>query len=377
MSIPHFSTPTRPGAAVLAAALIATAAGAAEAQRPVPGFNRSDQTDVAGVIVTSGDQIAPVFAEPGTVRSMSCPVAWGVRTTASRAQAQLASADLTGILTPAGGRLDAAAQDRVLAVLTADARSGNGSDALLAALAPPHNRQATAAARKLVRESRGLFNVVQSIDPASPGPAGATRLSRTVGAYNGFIEASSAEFIASPPPELSALHSVLNALVIASLEHEGRAEDFSVVDAEGLACAIPFVPAVTAPPPPIEHAMEICVVVDGNVQYVAALWRPETGDTLALVAGERRPFGEVYPEPQRPAWVTVGDPIQVGTTEYRAFGVARMVRPGELTRAGEVGGAEYWVEATDRPPHAIIYFLASTDCQFQPYRSVETIRVRG
>src|SRR5690606_28064077 len=81
--------------AVLSLTLAVLAAANADAQRlAAPGFTRSDQSDVTGPAITSGDQLAAMFTEPGTVLSMFCPVAWGVRSSANTVQTRLTSANL-------------------------------------------------------------------------------------------------------------------------------------------------------------------------------------------------------------------------------------------------------------------------------------------
>src|SRR5690606_1029573 len=151
------------------------------------------------------------------------------------------------------------------------------------------------AAQRLVRESSNLLTVLLRVDPRNPGEEAATRLSNAVGAYNAFVDASSAEFLVDPPAEMTALHAVLNQLVIATLENEGRPADVTVVDDEGLACAVPFTPAPPPPPPPLEQAIQMCVWTDGEFRNIAAVRRPELGDTVAIVNGNRLPLLEVYP----------------------------------------------------------------------------------
>jgi hypothetical protein len=355
----------------LALAMAFGYAGALEAQRTISGFTRSDQSDVSGVIVTTGDQTAPMFAEPGSVRSMTCPVAWGVRTAAARSHALLLNGGMASTLVPER-QVEAAARQHVLGVLTSNGNAAEGG-ALLAALAPHQNRGAASAARTLVHELRGLLLEMERIDPARAGAAGATRLARSVSAYNDYIEASGTDFLASPPPELRALHSALHAMVSASFEHEGRVADVTSVDADGLACAPPFL----ASPPPVETPLQLCVATDRSIRYVSAVVLQATGDSLAVVGGERVPLAEAYPAPRRPNWLTLGEPVHIGATEYQQFGISRSVHPGELGFAGEAGGIDYYVTGDEAAPPMVIYFPVGPACEMQPYRSVESIRVRG
>jgi hypothetical protein len=228
---------------------------------------------------------------------------------------------------------------------------------------------------------------MRRIDPLRPGAEGATRLSRAVGAYNSFIDASSASFLSSPPEELSALHAVLNALVIASHEHENRLANPGVVDENGQACADRIETVVTPTPatdvvvlPPVERAIEVCLYIDREFRIVPALYRPELRDTLALAAGERRPFSEVYADANRfaqPEWLVVGDAVTVEAQQYFRFGVARSIQPGELHYRGQADGVDYFTLDGERNPPSVVYFPVASECAVQPYRAAETIRVRG
>ncbi|CAN5715726.1 hypothetical protein BH23GEM6_BH23GEM6_24540 [soil metagenome] len=365
--------------ALVVLAVSAVSADLLQAQHTGPGEATFITDQAVGPAITTGDQLAGMFADPGPVRSMYCPVAWGIRTSADASFVQLQSAQLRPALFP-GATITSRAQQNVLALLTAGPRDAAPVNALTSALAPAHNRQAERAARRLAIESRGLFTVLQQIDPLRPGAVGATRLSRTIGAYNSFVDASSTAFLAQPPEELTAIHAVLNSLVIASLEHADRPANVGVVDDRGLACALPAAPPVAAVVPPVERAIEICLYIDRNFQIVTGLVRPTEGDTLVLVGGERRPFSEVYANANRfaqPAWLTVGDQVTIGTSQYNRFGVSRSVRPGELQHAGQIDGVDYFVMQGERGAPAVVYFPVAPDCEVQPYRAVTTIRVRG
>jgi hypothetical protein len=367
--------------AVLTTTLVVAGAVVAEAQRPIAGFPRSDQTDVTGPAVTSGDQMAAMFTEPGTIRSMFCPVAWGVRTATQTVQQRLAGATLQPALLVGGTEIGSTAQLRVLSVMSTPGGDREAADHIVNALVQGNNPGARRAARRLVDEVRGLFPVVERMDPLRPGEAGPTRLTRAVAAYNGFIDASAESFLRSPAQEMTAIHSVLNHLVIASLENEGREARADVVDQAGLACAMLFPPVPAAPPPPVEQAIEMCVMVDGEFRNIAMLRRPDTGETMVLVNGERQPLAAVYPTATvvpSPEWVSRGEAITIGTTNYQPFGVTRAASPGELSRRGQVQGHDYFTapnESITSP--TVVYFLAGPECVVQPYRSAETIRVRG
>jgi hypothetical protein len=338
-------------------------------------------TDVTGPVVTTGDQVAPLFMDPGPVRALDCPVAWGIRTTADVVAVDLMRGRLVPVALRPGTQLDPQAQQRVISLLTATRRDRGPAAEMIAILSQGQRPEAIRAARRLVDESRGLFNVVQALDPLRPDPAGATRLDRAVAAYNGFVDASSTGFLAGQPDELIALHAVLNSLVIASLEHEGRPADPRIVDERGLACAVLREdPVVPPPPPPIEQAMLICIMLDRDFREVNALFRPATGDTMVIVDGQRLPLSQVYPDADRftlAEWLIRRDSVTIGVTPYIPFGLSRTVRPGELARVGQVDGVDFYVQPGESTPPAVVYFPVARGCEVQPYRAAETVRPRG
>ncbi len=387
-------------AILMGVGLVVAITGVAEAQRTIGGFPRSDQSDVTGPSVTSGDQVAPLFAEPGTVRSMGCSVAWGVRTASSQVRAlleasNLAPADVVSTLARGSepvfasavtfsaaaslpAYITAAAQANVLNLLGAGAED-HGEAPVLAALLT-NNAGAARQARRLVSEARGLLAVMESLDPLQPGREGPTQLVRVTGAYNAFLDASADGFVASPPGELVALHAALGEMVSASIRNEGRPDDPNVVDASGLACAgmaPPIVP-VKVPPPPADRPFEMCVLVNGDFRIAAGLVTP-AGDSLALVNDRRVSFASVYTaasDVPTPTWVSRGDSVTIDGVRYQPFGVSRTVQPGDVTRRGYHDGHEYF-GASGETGSPVIYFVSGAGCLVQPYRSVETIQVRG
>lgn len=363
-------------------------ASAAAAQAVIPGFNRVDQSDVTGPSVTSGDQVAGMFGEPGTVQSMVCPVAWGIRTAGESLSSQLAANRMPAALDAGGeARAALAGQDRLLRVLEGGPEAKQAEQALAAALsAGENNMGASAAARRLASRLNGLLAVTQRIDPEKPGSAAATRLSRAIGAYNTFLEESSDRYLATSPDELAAIHAVLNRMVIAGMENQDRAVEPWRVDANGLACA-PAVPVLAPTPvepepaPPIERAMEVCILDGRQLRTLAAVYRPETGDTVVIVQGERRPLSEVYDlnagYAEDALWFAGKDAVQYAGREYKPFGIERIVEPNELVYNGELQGVNVFVQAGESTPPEVFYVPVRPGCEVQPYRAVEEIRVRG
>lgn len=367
-------------AIVLAMALLTVGVVHADGQRTIPGYTRSDQSDVTGPAVTSGDQVAPLFSEPGTIFSMICPVAWGVGNAGDRVQTQLASAQQQPVVRFAGREATSTAQIRVLSLMTRGAGDAEVS-AIVTALTANNDRSAQRPARRLANSLKSLLTDVERMDPKDPGKLVPTRLNSAVTAFNDFIEESSPEFLTNPPDEMTTIHSVLNDLVIASLENEDRRIDPTVVDNAGRACAVLLPPPAPAPPPPpVEQAMSMCVLDGNEFRNIAAIRRPEIGDTVVILNGDRQPLASVYPmatEVPSPPWVPLAEPVTIGQVEYQPFGVSRRVNPGELEYRGEHMGYAFFTERGEPDRARVLYFLAGPECEVQPYRSVETIRVRG
>src|SRR5690606_12178613 len=125
---------------------------------------------------------------------------------------------------------------------------------------------------------------------------------------------------------------------------------------------------------------EMCALVNGDFRYIAGLYRPEQGDSIVLVDDRPVPLTTVYPSAtlaETAPWVTRGEMVRIGETNYQPFGITRVVRPGDVFRRGYVGEFEYFAAAGEAEDASVIYFLAGPECLVQPYRSVETIRVRG
>jgi hypothetical protein len=144
-------------------------------------------------------------------------------------------------------------------------------------------------------------------------------------------------------------------------------------------------PPVTPPPPPppAERAITVCVIVDGQIQQVQAVFRPDAGDTLVMVDGTRRPFRELHPvtAPNYAAgatWFVAAEPVTFGGRRYDRFGLPRVITPAELRRVGEFQGVPVFA-ATDAPAQPeVVYVPVRTGCEFQAYQLQEvTRRVRG
>lgn len=99
------------GAALILASL--AAAMPARAQLVYHGFSRIDQSDATFVSITSADMLG---LEAVPVRSYSCTVAWGIRTSAEAAAQSLSAGTLSGAAVGAEA-LPASIQRELLALL--------------------------------------------------------------------------------------------------------------------------------------------------------------------------------------------------------------------------------------------------------------------
>lgn len=343
-----------------ALAVLLAAASPAAAQTVIPGFARSDQSDASGVSLTSADLLG---FEPGTIKSFSCPVAWAVRTT---------SDDLRTQLSVAGTRAD------LLELLDDGPGARQAGERLVQALSRNNTGAAARAARGLPARLRGLLAASSRMNPASPGEIAATRLNASVTQFNRFVDASSPEFAASPPPEMLQLRSVLGALVEAAAAHENRIADPNAPVAAGaLACAPPPVVVVPPPPPPPPPAeLRLCVIHEGAVREVVGRIDPATGDTTI----NGTPFAAAFPGIQYAAgreFYAADQPVTFNGRRYVRFMLPRVLNPGDVTQAGEYQGVPVFVEPGAGATPQVLY-LPVRECEFQPYQlETKTGGVRG
>ena len=140
----------------------------------------------------------------------------------------------------------------------------------------------------------------------------------------------------------------------------------------------PNVPA--PPPPPVERAIQLCVMTDLGFENIGAVYRPETGDTLAIVGNERAAVGDAYgdaPTARGAEWFENEEPLRIDGREYLRFGLSRIVSPGELVRRGEYNGIPLFVQGGEPNPANVLYVPVTFGCEVQPYQAAAQIRVRG
>lgn len=365
----------RPHLAGAIASLVAIMAAAAPAGAQIvyPGDTRVEMSDVTGPPLTSGDLLGP-----GTVRSFTCPVAWGVRTVSDAVAAGLREGTLAPVAEGwSGGVLPAGIREDLLQLLGDGEGDDEAEGRLTAALAPPDlaDSDAREAAEELVERLDGLLSNAARLRPERPGHRTATQLSGAVGAYNRYLQTASGALLADAPQALVAIHAVLTPLVIAALENDGRPITRRVSDEE-LACAAP--PAAPEPPsPPLERATVVCVMDARGLRAMGAIVLA-SGDTVVAVEGRRIPLAEAFAASAAYAvdapWYAQGDAITVNDRTYIRFGLPRLAATdADLRRVGEYGGVPLFTEPG--VDHLIV--PVRPDCLVQEYRPERVLRPRG
>jgi hypothetical protein len=367
--------------AVLLGALLVGGAGTAAAQTVPSDAPRVIQSDASGNQL-SGDLVNGMFGRPGNLVSLSCPVAWGIRTTNRQLLADL----LAGSYRTAGPMSDPLPPD--VQSMLADLVRDPGTETervyvgvaasivqqMVQGLTPSSNRSrgAIRSAKRVVGEMQGLEYDLEHMDPARVGTDGPMRLAGAMAAYDEFIDESSEAFLRAPSDEFLAVRHYLASLSRAALENEGRLADETSRDEWGLVCA---------PAPEIELALQLCVVLDQEMRIVDAIFLPSSGDTVVVVEGRREPLAERYPyQPwvyaAETSWYGNDEPVVHLGNEYLRYGLPRLVKPEEVTRVGEYRGVSLYASPADPTPETIYVPLAA-GCEAQPYRMVQSLRPRG
>jgi hypothetical protein len=153
-------------------------------------------------------------------------------------------------------------------------------------------------------------------------------------------------------------------------------------------------PEVLPPPPPppmdplppveapAEQAIRVCILEGGQLREVDAMVNPATGDTMAVVAGERRRFAEAYPATTGYAggadFFVQDRPITFRNRRYVRFGLTRIIPATDVQRVADFQGTTVFAEtgANMQNPD-VLYVLVRPGCEFQPYQRETVTRVRG
>ncbi len=347
------------------------------AQTVKPEVGRAFMTDVSGPPVTSGDLAAGLFmGQPGTVQTFQCAAAQAVRDASMALQAdlqngrlQVASGNPTVVVAPLE------TQQTLLELMDSPESEPGPNHPLVLALTPEVNPGpgAESAAGALVRALHGLIASGVEVSPEDPGTRGATHLHVATSRYNEFLNASSRGFLADPPLEFLAVHVALSRLIIAAHDQAHREEP----------CPAPPSPEPTNPEPAaapvLEVASLICLLVEGEFRDVPLVVRPVSGDTVAVMEGERVPLERLrdHGDPHAARdWVRSDEPLEFMGSRYLAFGPPRAVSPGELRplSGGPPGLTLLSAPDTKESPPDEIYLAVGPHCTVQPYQVEEEVR---
>ena len=137
-------------------------------------------------------------------------------------------------------------------------------------------------------------------------------------------------------------------------------------------------PAPIAPPAaPQMQQIQVCVIQDGNLASVAAMYNPAAGDTT--VNGQ--PFATAYPTGAQyganATWYINNEPVTFQNRRFVRYGLPRVLGVNEVTRVGDFQGVPIFAEAGQTRPD-VVYVPVRPGCEFQPYQvETKTGSVRG
>lgn len=120
------------------------------------------------------------------------------------------------------------------------------------------------------------------------------------------------------------------------------------------------------PPPPATRQLSVCVVLDGELREVSALYNSLAQDTTY----NGQPFSVAFPLSGYGAgaeWYLNNEPIRVNGRTYAKFSVPRVLHVTAVTRLGEYRGVPVFVERGMTGTPEVIYVPVRPGCEFQPY----------
>lgn len=170
-----------------------------------------NQSDVTGAIITTSDIAGGTFTPSSRGRGTKAvfarsSVQVAVNRAAANAIAQLKGNSITSLT---GAPITPSTQQTLLSVLTSGSGQGNvGISQIANALNSAQGGFTGNQVRQLAASLGGLL---------ANGRVNPAKLAAAVNAYNAVINASSAQFLNNPPPELRAIQSVLSQLVNTAL----------------------------------------------------------------------------------------------------------------------------------------------------------------
>ena len=203
--MPYSRRRSRIRAVVAAAAMLPVTLAAAGAQV-------GNQSDVTGIPITSSAVVSPVFGVSlgGSFRVITFitpQIAASYQQSAARVNAELSSQSFTD---SSGARTGPETQNLIYEVAAGGNASAPAAPQLLGILTRNNDGAETVAdAQAFVESFRSLLSKGIAMDPRFFNSLTATQLANAVAAYNAFIDSSTEQFLASPPPELTTIRGVL------------------------------------------------------------------------------------------------------------------------------------------------------------------------
>jgi hypothetical protein len=135
-------------------------------------------------------------------------------------------------------------------------------------------------------------------------------------------------------------------------------------------------PPVVAPPPPPNpnRDIRVCVVENGTLREITAVYNTQTGDTT--VNGQPIPATVGYAAGA--TWYINNEPITVNERRYVRYGLPRVLGVNEVTRTADYQGVSVFAEAGAQGTPEVLYIPVRPGCEFQPYQlEVKAGGVRG
>jgi hypothetical protein len=140
--------------------------------------------------------------------------------------------------------------------------------------------------------------------------------------------------------------------------------------------APPPPPVVVAPPPPPNYNRDIrvCVVENGTLREITAVYNTQSGDTT--VNGQ--PIQSSVGYAAGATWYINNEAITVNNRRYVRYGLPRVLGVNEVTRTADYMGVSVFSEAGAQGTPEVLYIPVRPGCEFQPYQlEVKAGGVRG
>ena len=139
----------------------------------------------------------------------------------------------------------------------------------------------------------------------------------------------------------------------------------------------PVAPPPPPPPPPAQanpmREIRVCVVENGALREVTAMYNTQTGDTT-WTGGQMPMTGYAAGA----TWFINNEPITVMGRRYVRYGLPRVLGVNEVRRMGDFQGIPVFAEAGMTGTPEVLYVPVRPGCEFQPYQlEVKAGGVRG